>query len=366
MKAVYITSRPAVGDLANKIHLDDHKIATPKAEDLKPNEILVRVQAFSVNIDDLHIVEGSFLGGLPGLQSSSMSEDKPLVLGTDFSGVVEAVGSNIKTFHPGQRVCGLNHIQSVYGEKGSWAEYTVSTNLANLMPIPDDVSFSEAAASVMPLFVIRGLLDAAKLQGNERVAVIGASGGIGSMLIQVLRKMYHGLYIAGVCSGRNVNFVKALGADRVVDYTKGPIEHALLLKQDEDDGSYDVVFDVLGGPSSYQSGRAVLSKRGRYVTCVGPIEWVGDEKLSMFGQASWIAKIIWNSLWNIVPGPHPYYHLAAPSEMDSKTFQLAFEEEGLRPRIEKSVAFGDLTQLKEVLELVRSHRAKGKIVVTMD
>merc|ERR1712232_104212 len=103
--------------------------------------------------------------------------------------------------------------QAIFSERGTWAEYTV-TKSKNIVRIPDNVSFQDAAALVMPLFVIDGLLDVKpKLEGNERVVIIGASGGIGSMLIQILRKLFKDdLHITGVCSGRNEKFVMALGA----------------------------------------------------------------------------------------------------------------------------------------------------------
>jgi len=212
----------------------------------------------------------------------------------------------------------------------------------------------------MPLFVIDGLLDVKpKLEGNERVVIIGASGGIGSMLIQILRKLFKDdLHITGVCSGRNEKFVMALGANRVVDYTKGQIKDTL-----KDGGKYDVVFDIIGGQSSHETGKAILDSKGIFITPTGPLEWVGDKKLTALEQASLIFKMIWDSvIMNCIPGSHPSYHLVVPHELNEATFRLAFEN-GLHPHIEKRVAFNDHSGLEEVIELVRSHRAKGKIVV---
>jgi len=364
MRAAYLTARPTVGDLASKIHLDDKLIPNLQAQDLKTHDILVRVHAFSLNVDDLHVAEGSFLGGVPGMQSRPASSEKPLVIGSDFAGVVEAVGSGVdaEKFRPGRRVCGMNKQQSVFSEAGTWAERTI-TKAGNLVPIPDDVTFAEAAASVMPLFVVRGLLDCLKHKpsGNEKILVIGASGGIGSVLIPVLRG--RGSFdITGVCSGRNAKFVQALGADRVVDYTVGPVEEALK----QEGRPYDIVFDLIGGPASYRTGKAILGKGGRFVTPTGPVEWVGDERLSYLGQVALIAKMIWHSVvLNWVPGPHPYYHIAAPLDLSEDMFQQAFEG-GLRPQIQKKIAFDDRIGFEKAIELVRSHRAKGKIVVEMN
>lgn len=383
MRAIYLTQRPSsVGNLANVVHIDNKAVPTPQADNLSPHEIIVQVKASSINVDDLHVAEGSFLGGVPGLQSRKPSPKRPVVIGSDFSGIVTAVGSGVKDFTVGQRVCGMNKQQSIFSEAGTWADYTV-TKSENLVPLPPNkdedsssrvrssISFAEAAASVMPLFVVQGLIDAAGSslrRGNERVVVIGASGGIGSMLIQMLKHIYPNIYIVGVCSGRNVKFVKGLGVDEVVDYTKGPVENTLNNKKTNAASYYDVVFDMVGGPASYKTGKTLLRPRkGRFITITGPVEWVGDEKLTGIGQVALIAKMIWYSFFlNKIPGlSHPYYHIATPTQLVKSTFQLAFEE-GISPHIEKSIPFGDKTKFKDAVDLVQSHRAKGKIIVEME
>lgn len=366
MKAAYVTERPSIGQLEDKIHLDS-ALPAPQASNIKPNEIIVQVKAFSINVDDMHIQEGSFLGGLPGMQSKESSSQNPLVIGSDFAGIITAVGDKVNKdkFKPGQRVCGMNHQQRLFSEKGTWAEQTVTLE-KSIVPIPDEVSFRDAAAAVMPLFVIHGLLEVVtpKVKGKEKVVVIGASGGIGSMLIKMLRKVFadHDMHITGVCSGRNEKFVLGLGADQVVDYTKGPIEKALA----GEDGTqvYDVVFDIVGGMESYNSAKAILRKNGRFITCVGPEAWIGDTMFSKYEQMSWVSKFLWHSIMNLVPGSHPYYHMVAPSELGKTTYQTAFES-GIVPHIDKVVSFEDIDDFKEALKLVRSHRVKGKVVTEL-
>merc|ERR1712232_893269 len=198
MKAAFITERPAIGELTNKIHLD---ATFPPPQNIEPTEIIVQVKAFSINVDDIHVAEGSFLGGIPGLQRKHSSTQSPLVIGSDFAGIIATVGSKVTKFKVGQRVCGMNKQQSIYSEMGTWAEYTV-TQSKNIVAIPDHVSFQDAAAVVLPLFVIHGLLEIKpKLKANERVVVIGASGGIGSLLISILRSLsIDNLHITGICS----------------------------------------------------------------------------------------------------------------------------------------------------------------------
>merc|ERR1711862_1049382 len=261
-----------------------------------------------------------------------------------------AVGSKVENFKVGDRVCGMNKRQSVFSEAGTWAEYTV-TQSKNIVKIPDDVGFQEAAASVLPLFVIHGMLDfRPKIKGGEKIVVIGASGGIGSMLITVLRQLcQNDIYIVGICSGKNEDFVRALGCDRVIDYTKGQVKNELK----KEGLSYDVVFDLIGGQSSYNIAKEILSsnKNGRFVTPTGPVEWVGDT--------------IMGTIWNFIPGSHPYYHLAVPTDLDVDTFQSAFNS-GISPHIEKCISFENRTQFEEAIELVRSHRARGKVIVEID
>jgi len=276
------------------------------------------------------------------------------------------------SYKVGQRVCGHNKPQAVFGEMGTWSEYTI-TKATNIVTIPNEVSFQEAAALVLPLHVIGGVLEVIRkkklIQSSKqacKVVVIGASGGIGSVLISSLRKLYQedGLHITGICSGRNENFVKDLGANQVLDYTKGPIENALTKGEE---GPYDVVFDLIGGKSSYESAKAILrnNRKGSFITVVGPVEWIGDQMLSGWRQAAWVGHILWKFAMNLVPfGSHPYYDLVTPTDIDHATFHLAFEND-IRAHIEKTIAFDDSAGLKEAIELVRSHRARGKVVVEM-
>merc|ERR1712117_171109 len=128
---------------------------------------------------------------------------------------------------------------------------------------------------------------------------------------------------------------------------------------------YDVVFDVLGGRASYESaGKAVLRKGGRFITCVGPLEWIGDEILSMTEKLSWVGKILWYSFLNLIPGSHPTYSMVAPSDIGKSTFELAFEN-GVTPHVDKVVPFDDIKELREAIELVRSHRVRGKVVLEL-
>jgi NADPH:quinone reductase-like Zn-dependent oxidoreductase len=356
MNAVYIKDRPEVGLLGDNVIID-RSLPSLNPSSIKPDQVLIKVKASSVNVDDLHLAEGAFLGGMPGMQTHQPTPTKPLVLGSDFAGVVEAVGSKVGgSFQVGQRVCGLN--ARMLGDAGTWADNTVSTAKDHVVPIPDHISFEEAAALLMPLHVIHALIEAAKLESDgKRVLIIGASGGIGSTLIPVLRHMYPNMYIVGVCSSRNIAFVKGLGANDVVDYTKGRIEDGL------EKHSVDAVFDLIGGMEGHSSGKALLKPKGRYMTAVGPLEWLGERKLSGLEKVSWVLKILRNAMMNFIPGSHPYYHMVVPTELHSEFYQLIFQSE-VRAHVAHTFQL-EKNEIVKAIDYIQSHRTRGKIVLTM-
>ena len=357
MNAAFIKDRPEIGLLGDKLFVDSSLLLLDPSL-LKDGQVLVKVKASSMNIDDLHLAEGAFLGGMPGLQTNEPTVAKPLVLGSDFAGIVEAVGSKAgETFQVGQRVCGLN--TRMMGDAGTWADYTIANAKDHVVPIPDHISFAEAAALLMPLHVNHGLIEAAKLESTDkkRVLVIGASGGIGSILISILRHLYPELYIVGVCSSRNVDFVKGLGATDTIDYTKGPIEDGL------EDGSFDIIFDMVGGEKSHSMAQVILKAKGRFITPVGPVEWLGDKMLTTGEKFSWVLKILWNSMRNYIPGSHPYYHMVVPTELHSEFYQRIFESD-VRCHVAHTFPL-DKDSLVKAIDIIQSHRTRGKVVLTI-
>ncbi|MGP3918570.1 NAD(P)-dependent alcohol dehydrogenase [Nonomuraea sp. 10N515B] len=176
-----------------------------------PGEVLVRVRATSVQPYDWHLMRGEpyvarvMPGGL-GLRKPSIP-----ILGADVAGEVEAVGKNVTEFAPGDEVFAMS-------KQGGFGEY-VRVEAAELAPKPRNLSFEEAAA--VPLAAGTALLavrDDGRLQPGQRVLVNGASGGVGTFAVQLAKAF--GAHVTGVCSHRNVDLVRSLGADEVVDYTK--------------------------------------------------------------------------------------------------------------------------------------------------
>lgn len=217
------------------------------------NEVLVAVRAAGVNMFDWYMVRGK-----PAVFRLILgSGTKPL--GVDLSGVVEAVGSGVTRFKPGDQVFGTGRGKSLRSKKGSFAEY-VATEEDALVMKPGNASFEQAAGiPVAGLTALQGLRDHGLLRAGHKVLINGASGGIGTFAVQIARAF--GAEVTGVCSTRNVDLVKGIGADHVIDYTRenftaGPAR-------------YDVILDIVGS-QPWSAIRRVLALAGKYVIAGGP------------------------------------------------------------------------------------------------
>jgi NADPH:quinone reductase-like Zn-dependent oxidoreductase len=174
---------------------------------VRDDDVLVRVHAVSVNPADWH-----FLTGTPYVMrvATGLSKPKTRILGMDLAGRVEAIGGNVTRFRPGDEVFGAHG--------GAYAEYVRVPEDAIALK-PANLTFEQAAAvPVAGVTALQGLRDKGKLQAGQSVLIIGASGGVGTFAVQIARSL--GADVTGVCSTRNVERVRSLGADRVIDYTK--------------------------------------------------------------------------------------------------------------------------------------------------
>jgi len=209
----------------------------------KPDEVLVRIHAASVNPLDWHFMRGS---PSPVRLVTGLFRPRDGRLGRDLAGVVEAVGSQVNEFQEGQEVFGA--------ARGALAEF-VSARADRLVRKAGNISFEQAAAvPVAALTALQGLRDKAGLQPEQEVLVIGAAGGVGTFAVQIAKGL--GAVVTGVCSTRNVEMVALLGAERVVDYTR----------EDFAKGKrrYDVVLDCIGD-RSLSDYRRVLIPGGVHV-----------------------------------------------------------------------------------------------------
>jgi NADPH:quinone reductase-like Zn-dependent oxidoreductase len=216
------------------------QVEEPAAND---DQVLVAVQAAAVNILDWYLAAG--------FVSKLLSRGKAVRVGRDFAGVVEAVGRNVTRVKPGDEVFGV--------ARGAFAEYVTTT--AELVALkPANVSFKQAAgAGVAGLTALQALRDAGKLERGQKVLINGASGGIGTFMVQIAKAL--GAQVTGVCSGPNLEMIRSIGADHGIDYQR----------EDFATGSarYDLIVDVVAARAWLRRAR-MLAPGGRYVFVGGP------------------------------------------------------------------------------------------------
>src|SRR5881394_2396164 len=232
----------------------DYGLANLKLEEIEkpvPNDdqILVRVRAASVNPYDWHFVEGTpYVMRAMGV---GLRKPKDTRLGVDFAGTVEAIGKNVTQFKPGDEVFG--------GRGGAFAQYVCPRATRAVALKPASMSFEDAASvNIAGITALQALRDKGKVQPGQKILINGASGGVGTFAVQIAKSL--GANVTGVCSTRNVDLVKSLGADQVIDYTK----------EDFTKGAYpyDVIIDnVSNHPLS--EVRHVLTPKGKYVMIGG-------------------------------------------------------------------------------------------------
>jgi NADPH:quinone reductase-like Zn-dependent oxidoreductase len=213
------------------------------------SQLLVRVRVASVNALDWHYMRGTPYLGRFGM---GLRRPKEIRLGVDYAGTVESVGKTVTEFKPGDEVFG--------GRTGAFAQYVTVRADRAVVTKPANVSFEQAAAvPVAALTALQALRDQAKVRPGEKVLINGASGGVGTFAVQLAKVL--GADVTGVCSARNADMVRSLGADRIVDYAK----------EDFTKGAqrYDVIIDIVGN-HSVSEVRRVLTPHGRYVMVGGP------------------------------------------------------------------------------------------------
>src|ERR1700756_3718576 len=228
----------------------DYGVANLKLEDIeKPvpdnDQILVKVRAVSVNPYDWHFVEGTpyFMRAMIG----GLRKPKDIRLGVDFAGTVEAVGKTVTQYKPGDEVFG--------GSTGAFAQYLCRRATGSVAAKPAGLTFEQAAAiNIAGITALQGVRDKGKVQPGQKVLINGASGGVGTFAVQIAKS--YGAEVTGVCSTRNVELVRSLGADHVIDYTREDFTKG--------SGHYDLIVDAVG-THSVSDYRRVMSPNADYV-----------------------------------------------------------------------------------------------------
>src|SRR5438128_5459664 len=198
------------------------------------NQILVRVRAVS-----LRFYDGGMLRGGIGRLIFGLRKPKNTCPGSDFSGTVEGVGRNVTEFKPGDEVFGVR--------AGALAEYICVTASRAVVSKPGNVNFEQAASIPTALVALQGLRDTAHLKAGQKVLINGASGGVGTFAVQIAKSL--GVEVTGVCSTHNVDLVKSIGADHVIDYTKEDFTKG--------DQRYDFILDNVANHSLSALRRAL-------------------------------------------------------------------------------------------------------------
>jgi len=294
------------------------------------DEVLVKVRAASVNPLDWHYMRGSPY--LMRLSAGLGSPDDPR-MGVDFAGTVEAVGKDVTQFKPGDDVFG--------GRPGAFAEYLIAPEDRGVVHKPDDVSFEQAAAlPIAAITALQALRDKGELKAGQKVLINGASGGVGTYAVQIAKAM--GAEVHGVCSTRNVELVKSIGADRVFDYKNEDYT--------ESDQTYDLIVDMVGNHSLLKN-RRVMSDKGTLVS-------VGGEK------GNWIAPLkrpIGTLLLSPFVDQQFKLILARLTKADLSVLAEYVRSGQVRSVIDQRFT---LDEVPDAIRYSEAGRARGKIVIT--
>jgi NADPH:quinone reductase-like Zn-dependent oxidoreductase len=298
------------------------------------NQLLIKVRAVSVNPLDWHYLEGTpYLGRLVEF---GLLKPKVARLGVDYAGTVEAVGKDVTQFKPGDEV---------YGNRfGAFAEYVVASEKAMALK-PANLTFEQAASvPVAAVTALQALRDKGHVQPGQKVLINGASGGVGTFAVQIAKSF--GAEVTGVCSGRNADMVRSIGADHVIDYTK----------EDFTKGGqrYDVIIDNVGNRSLSECIR-VLNPKGKIVLIGGG--GVNDSRWT--GPLVGVIKML--VLKRLVTQEMSMM-LADMNNKDLTILADLMQTGKVKPVIDRTYT---LSQLPEALGYLEEGHARGKVVITV-
>ncbi len=301
----------------------------------KDNEVLIKIHATTVTTSDCNLRNLTFVPGpfrVPArLFMMGVFRPRIKILGMDLAGEVESVGREVTRFRPGDRVFGTP--EPAYG--GAHAEYICIPEAGNIVPLPAGISWEDAApVSVTGITALYFIRDLGEVREGDKILIIGASGGIGTWAVQLAK--YYGAEVTGVCSTPNLDLVKSLGADRVIDYTKEDYTGT--------GEKYDIVFDI-PGKSSYSRCRDLLSEKGIFLA--NQIEFPE------------LMRILWSG---ITGSRRVRGGMAVPSQ-DDLSFMMELIHRGtLKTVIGKTYPFKDIP---EAFRYVETGHKRGNVVITV-
>jgi NADPH:quinone reductase-like Zn-dependent oxidoreductase len=304
-------------------------IEKPTPED---DQLLVRVRAASVNPLDWHYMRGTpyFMRMGAGLRRPKVTR-----LGVDFAGTVEAVGKNVQRLKPGDEVFG--------GRTGAFAEYVTVREDRAVVLKPATLTFEQAASvPVAAITALQALRDKGKVQSGQKVLINGASGGVGTFAVQIAKSF--GAEVTGVCSTRNVDMVRSIGADRVVDYTKEDFTNS--------EQRYDLILDMVGN-RSFSEYRRVMNPKGKYIMVGGPPgRWIDPLPgvLSAFVLSRFVSQDI-------------DIFLAQLNKQDLNMLGDLMQAGKVKPVIDRQYK---LSEVPKAIGYVEEGHARGKVVIAVE
>jgi NADPH:quinone reductase-like Zn-dependent oxidoreductase len=293
------------------------------------DEVLIKVRAASVNPRDRLFRGTSYIVRI----LTGMRKPKDTRLGVDLAGQVEAVGRNVTGFKPGDEVFGSC--------RGAFAEYACTSESA-LVVKPENVTFEQAASvSVAARTALQGLRDKGHIQPGQKVLINGAAGGVGTFAVQIAKSF--GADVTGVCSTRNVEMVRSIGADRVIDYTQ---QDFTKLGQ-----RYDIIFDCVGN-HSLSACRRVLNLNGICVLVGAPHKvWI---VLTRALKALVLSRFVSQNF---------VMFIARRSKEDLTIMRELMEAGKVIPVIDKRYR---LSEVPEAIRYLAGGHARGKVVITVE
>jgi NADPH:quinone reductase-like Zn-dependent oxidoreductase len=319
----------------------DYGLPNLKLEDVEkpvPNDdqILVKVRAASVNPYDWHFIEGT--PKIMRLMGVGLRKPKDTRVGVDFAGTVEAVGKNVTQFKPGDDVFG--------GRGGAFAEYVCRRAEGAVALKPASITFEQAASvNIAGITALQAIRDKGKVQPGQKVLINGASGGVGTFAVQIAKSF--GADVTGVCSTRNVDMVRSLGADHVIDYTKEDFAKG--------EQRYDVILDNVPNHSLSEC-RRILNPNGKYVMIGGggpnDNRWIGP-----FGRV--IKTMVLSPFVSQKMG----MMMADANHNDLTVLGDLMQSGKVKPVIDRTYK---LSEVPDAIRYLEEGHARGKVVITLE
>lgn len=320
MKAVVVRSYGS----PDVLKIEEHEKPVPKDD-----EVLVKVRASSVNPAEWYAMSGLGVARLSG----GLTRPKNPRLGADYAGIVEAVGKDVMHVSPGDEVYGAR--------SGAFAEYVCARNF--VFPKPASLSFEQAGSvATAAITALQGLRDHGGLLPGQKVLINGASGGVGTFAVQIAKAL--GGEVTAVCSTRNVEAVRALGADHVIDYTRADFTAT--------GRRYDVLLDIAGS-RPWRATRKLLHPHSAYVIVgapksnpvLGPLSFIISTRLAAIGASQ---KVV--------------FFIAEFKREDFLQLSEWFAQGKVKPVVEKVYA---LEHISEAMRHLGNGHARGKLALSM-